>query len=282
MRSIIAAVKDTKKKVNQDHCTVIEDQVKAVIVADGIGSQEYAEEGSKEVVKIAEKLLRQSLSDNIDMSKLFSKIQEELNLYVSNNDIPAKQQTFGTTCIIAIELPDKFIVGYLGNGAIFHIRGNVTSFNKNRYYLPWVCLNYLNPHTEPLQGEEALYKYFGFNNTKQQITPSIIEIKKDNETYGDILIICTDGVYSYDNIEVTKDGDQSIWIEGTQSLELLINEVKTFLTTGDLHNEGAQKTLKKYLIKLRELNLMSDDCSLGIICTEKALEYQNGLKDGNN
>jgi two-component sensor histidine kinase len=65
------------------------------------------------------------------------------------------RNAFGTTVLCAVETIDHIVVGYLGNGAIIHIRGNFTTFPPSQL-LPWTAINYLNPHTISQGGKNTM------------------------------------------------------------------------------------------------------------------------------
>jgi serine/threonine protein phosphatase PrpC len=284
MNNLSAVVTDTRKSTNQDHCFAIDGVVNAVLVADGIGSALYAANGSKKAVMIAQELLSNDESYVTNMKGLFWKIQDRLDQEIEELGIESlKEGSFGTTLIVAIETEEKFVIGYVGNGAIFHLKGNITDFNENAYFLPWNYNNYLNPHTKPYEGKEALYKYFGYKNKSHTVTPTIIEVSKDLDGTGDIIMICTDGIYSQDHIEIEKDSKENLWIEGTKPLSLLLDEVKNYLKE-DIYNEvELEQRMNIFLKKLKEIpDEMSDDCTLGILISEQVLRYQQKSNNGNH
>lgn len=274
VNSIVTYISDTKKAENQDKGAYYSGIFNAVLVADGIGTSTNAKEGAEFIIERAETILKEQNVSEINLQGLFVQLQRDLQAMILEKYEEPSEKSFRTTLIIAIETEDKFIIGYLGNGAILHVRGNITTF-RDDYYIPWVCTNYLNPHTIPKEGKEALYGYFGFNKSEEKIRPTILEVHKDNKGFGDILIICTDGIYSNDQNGVAKDAEQNLWVEGTKSLELLLNELKIFLKSEDTHKESLDMLLASYLSKLKDIpNGMTDDCTMGIIISEQAIEYQ--------
>jgi len=274
--SLVAHASATKKVENQDYSIIFEGCFNAVIVADGIGSLSKAKEGAQEVVTRAEEILRASNVEDLDLKELFFVIHKDMQEMVLNKEENPEKNSYGTTLIIAIEYQDKFKVAYVGNGAILHMRGHITDFKKKVYYLPWACVNYLNPHTRPYKGRETLYKHFAYGAADTHVEPTIIEISKDVNGTGDILAICTDGIYSVDHMEVASDEDDTLWIEGTKTQQLLIHMTHDFLKEGCHHKIGLELALNHYLDNLKSIpNAMTDDCSLGLIITEQALKYQN-------
>lgn len=277
--SLLSYGTETRKKENQDSCSGFKELFNVIIVADGVGSSAHAKEGAEEVVKRAEMMLKEETLEGLNLNTIFKQIQEDLQTTIAEKNPIPNPDSYRTTLIVAIETEDKFIVGYVGNGAILHIRGNVTEFSLNRSYLPWVCINYLNPHTNiSNEGKETLYKYFGFHNDTEKVVPNIIEISKDKYGAGDILVISTDGIYSNDQNKFSNDQDGNKWMNIEWSLQLLLKEIKHFLKSNKKHQEGLNVMLNHYLQSLKDSpNEMTDDCSLGIIITEQALQFQTKI-----
>lgn len=276
--SLLSYATETRKKENQDSCIGFKGLFNVIIVADGVGSSAHAKESAEEVVKRAEMILKEETLEDLNLNTIFKQIQEDLQTTIAEKNPIPDPDSYRTTLIVAIETEDKFIVGYVGNGAILHIRGNVTEFREDIYYLPWVCTNYLNPHTFPNKGKETLYKYFGFHNDTKKVAPNIIEISKDKYGAGDILVICTDGIYSNDQNKFSNDQDGNKWVNIEWSLQLLLKEIKHFLKFNKKHQEGLNVILNHYLQSLKDNpNEMTDDCSLGIIITEQALQFQTKI-----
>ncbi len=281
--SIYSAVRGSKKKINQDYCLKLRNDganFNAIIVADGMGSSYNSHEASKFVVqKMHDYLMRLSDILDLDFKSIFTKISIELNARVgkeTENEIP--DNSYGTTLICTVENKEKIITAYLGNGGILHVKGNFTDFHPDIYHLPWCLVNYLNPHTVTENGKEALFRYFSYKGSKQQIEPTIVEFSKDLNEYGDIVVICTDGIFSNDQLMVGRDNEQ-IWIEGRKSVALLLSILQEFFnkeTIGD--SAELEYTLEGYLKKLEESEgEMTDDCSLGVIITEQVFIHQKKL-----
>lgn len=245
----------------------VELNFKAIVLGDGIGSHYKPDEGSEFCVKSLKKHLENCKSLNgIDFKELFKKVHSELKENFSNieDDTIDKTQAYGTTLICAIELEDKYIVAYLGNGSAWHIRGNFHTFSPQRY-LPWNAINVLNPHTVEENGKEALYKFIALESTENQILPSVIEINKDNEPFGDIIIISTDGLYSNDHNPIAKDREGNIWIAGERKMELLFNRLKNLINENKFEEQTINDSIDEYLKEINESKLVDDDTTFGII-----------------
>ncbi|NOU17733.1 MAG: hypothetical protein HOO91_09265 [Bacteroidales bacterium] len=291
-RSIVVSLRETVKSVNQDwDCNSRNDSIKAnlIAIADGLGSFDKAELASSAVIKgIRDNFKEAEIIKEIELQPFFKKVAESLDCNV-NNQLGENQQipenAYGTTCICAIETQDSFKIGYSGNGAILHLKGNFIDFPEDIYNLPWCLNNYLNPHTVPENGKEALYKYFSYGASPKQYSPSIIELTKDNHEFGDIIIICSDGIYSSDHDNVGKDSNGNVWLEVNKNLLKLIKALRTYVIQNeDYKKETLELAMKSYLKELKETpGGMDDDCSLGIIITGQALTYfKNRQKNANH
>ncbi|RPH33033.1 MAG: hypothetical protein EHM93_06895 [Bacteroidales bacterium] len=291
-RSIVVSLRETVKPVNQDwDCNSRNDSIGAnlIAIADGLGSFDKAELASSAIIKsIKDYFKKAETIKEVELQPLFEKLAKSLDYDINKNldenqKIP--ENAYGTTSICAIETQDFFKIGYSGNGAILHLKGNFIDFPEDIYYLPWCLKNYLNPHTVPENGKEALYKYLSYGASPKQYSPSIIEFTKDNLEFGDIIIICSDGIYSSDHDNVGKDSNGNIWLEVNKTLLKLIKTLRTYvLQNEDYKKETLELAMKNYLKELKEtLGGMDDDCSLGIIITGQALTYfKNRQKNANH
>jgi hypothetical protein len=123
----------------------------------------------------------------------------------------------------------------------------------------------LNPHTVEENGKEALYKFIALESTENQISPSVIQINKDNELFGDIIIISTDGLYSNDHNPVAKDREGNIWIAGERKIELLFNSLKYLINENKFEEQIINESIDEYLKEINENKLVDDDTTFGII-----------------
>jgi serine/threonine protein phosphatase PrpC len=241
--------------------------IKAIILGDGIGSHYKPDEGAEFCVNSLKKQIEncKTLSD-LNFKELFQKVYAELKeAFDKNNEENIdKTKAYGTTLICALELNDKYIIAYLGNGSAWHIRGNFSNFSTQRYF-PWNAINLLNPHTVEEDGKEALYKFIALESTENQILPSIIEFSKDNILFGDMVIISTDGLYSNDQIPVAKDREGNLWIAGEKKMEILFNRLKDLIKASQFEEEKIRESLNEYLNDITEKKLIDDDITFGII-----------------
>lgn len=60
-------------------------------------------------------------------------------------------------------------------------------------------------------------------------------------------------------------------------MSLFFETMKSFFAGRDYAEEVLQASLEKYLARLRLNNLVTDDCTLGVLITERAICYQQTL-----
>jgi len=280
MNSLFSLHSISNKIINQDFILSVKNEkigFEGFILADGLGSHFNSEKGSSFCVKSLKEIL-EKLHDanNLDFNIIFGKVYENLKSTfqseIQENHVKDKRRAFGTTLISVLEYEKKYLVAYLGNGSIWHLRGNFTHFSKQRY-LPWSALNLLNPHTIEENGKEALYKFIAFESDEFQLQPTVIEIAKDNDLFGDILIVSTDGLYSSDHISVAKDKDGGIWIEGDIKMAKLYESLGNFLNGRSTKFKNLQKELRKFTSSILNEKLIDDDTTFGISISASAIKY---------
>lgn len=284
MNSLITCVSQTNKSTcNQDFCGVIFNEkanFKGVIVSDGISSHPRSELSSKFCTnQLITKLEKVNTKDDVDFNLFFAEIKSELKLYAKTvlSDAELINNNFGTTLICVLEFEDEYFFAYIGNGSIWHISGNFNHFGKNRY-LPWNSNNILNPHTIDQEGISALYKFISINDFVS-CRPTIVKISKDEELYGNVILITTDGVFTNDEAKIGKDDNGIIWIMGEESMTLFYEKLNAFFKINYIENleNKLQEALDEYLSELRQRNIMHDDTTLGIIISTQSLNYQKTL-----
>lgn len=285
MGSLIAAATLSHKTINQDAYAIARNTripLAGVIVADGLGSHYGSEIGSR----LAAAGLKDSIEEvactcEVDMIGAFEAARERLVSYVDCHveDFPSdldRRNAFGTTLLSAVETPNEIAIGYLGNGGIFHIRGNFNAFPISQL-LPWTAVNYLNPHSLPQGGKNLLYKLLSVYSQGAEVMPSVLTIRKDIELFGDILLVCSDGIYSYDQTPMGRDDQQHVWISGEDTMVLFFEALKSFFEKRTHTDEALQLALEEYLRQLESKGLVTDDCTLGVLVTDRALRYQESL-----
>jgi len=279
---LVAAATRSRKTVNQDAFAVVAPghaSLPAVVVADGLGSHYGAEAASDIAARtIAEAIRDTPSAAALDLSSAFQAARCRIVRHVETlgDTLPPdldRTQAFGTTAVCAVDGPDRLTLGYVGNGGLFHLRGNFNGFPKSQL-LPWTALNYLNPHTVPEQGKNAMCKLVSPANGAASAMPTVLTVSKDVDLFGDIVVCVTDGVYSYDQTPMGRDSEHRTWISGERSVALLFAALGTFFAGPEHTMDALAGCLEEFLVALDAENLMSDDCTVGVLVTEQALRYQ--------
>ena len=280
---IAAVASDTRKEKNQDsYCEAYVEKAKAriIAVADGVGSSYKSEEGSKKVAAAVVESVKKAIETDehhIDFDGIFDQAQASLDSMVekdfADEIVNLKPSSFGTTLIVGIDFPDRFVAAYVGNGSIWHVSGLFNTF-PNIVSLPWNAVNLLTPDTIMSGGKEALYKIFFYKGEKKHHHPTVLQLSKLNETPGDMFIITTDGVYSSDHAIAAKDDEGEIWIPSTTQFGLLCDYLKAYVEgTDDINDETLKQMLVKYLTHIKEAKIMDDDTTLGLFISPEAKKH---------
>lgn len=281
--TLIYADSFSTKEKNEDACTffnIPEKNANVIIVADGLGSMEHSYLASHFVVEFFKEKFKNELPGNeMLLYKLFDECNSALKKYAEQLDVKEykiynKKNALGTTLIIGIEFEDKFLVAYVGNGAIWHIKANFNHFNKQIVLFPWNAINLLNPHSiqDKLTNKEAIYNLFSLNDGNPP-APTIFSISKDKKYVGDILMICTDGVFSNDQLLIGKSKKDSILMMLEKSMLYFFEILSVFVQNKEFSQESIQAFIKNYLDGLKAQNLIDDDTTIGLIITDTALKY---------
>lgn len=303
---IAAVASDTRKPKNQDgYCEAYIEkyQARIIAIADGVGSSFNAEKGSSVVTAKAVELVKDAIEANetVNFNSIFDKIQVNFDMifdqvqsaldaeveseYTDEHQLAElKPASYGTTLIIGIDLPDRFIAAYVGNGSIWHISGLFNTF-PSVVCLPWNAVNLLTPDTIMRGGKEALYKIFFYKGEKKHHKPTVLQISKLNETPGDIFVLTTDGVYSSDHAIAAKDDEGEIWIPSTNQLGLLHDMLKAYVEGNEEINDNTlRQMLVRYLAHIKEAKIMDDDTTLAVFISNEAKNHfmEKRMKDETN
>ena len=282
MKSIIACSTSSIKEVNEDSCCIIKNELiplHGVIVADGLGSHAHSDKASAFVTTfLKEKLENINNIDDLNFESLFQNAKTSLVEDTKTNpelnyEELCKSSALSTTVICAIETADKFIIVYAGNGSAWQIRGSFNQFSESRY-LPWNSINLINPHCVEDKGKSALFRYISINDVIS--TPTIITISKGEYAPNEWIMICTDGIYSYDSVIIGKDEAGKTWISGEETMEMFYKSISSLLSESptSVTSEDLQFCLDRYLQEIKDSKMMNDDCTIGVIIPEAVLSFQ--------
>jgi hypothetical protein len=284
-KSLVAGATLSIKATNQDAFGVAKNDaahLSGIVVADGVGSHYAAEIGATVVARaIARGLGSLAASDRLCLRRMYHDAWRDVQRYIDDHadSLPQDidwQNAFGTTAVCAVETTDGLTLGYVGNGGIFHLRGNFNQFPASQL-LPWSALNYLNPHSVPRNGKNVMYKLLAPRSGPEEIAPSVMSLTKDDTSFGDIVVCCTDGIYSYDQVAIGRDDEKNIWISGEPAITRLFDSLSTFFD-GEVSDQALAACLERYLAELHAANLVSDDCTVAVLITEKALAFQASMR----
>ena len=111
-------------------------------------------------------------------------------------------------------------------------------------------------------------------NRSIRILQDEFEIEKD-KSVGDIFMICTDGIYSADQLKAGKN-EKGVWVRYEPTMLKFFEYLKHFFKNNQLYNkESVEQTINLYLEELK--STFDDDATLGILITKEALNYQNQI-----
>jgi hypothetical protein len=246
-------------KLNQDYADFNDN---SLIICDGIG--EFTDSG-----KVAKLVVDQFINNNY--SKLTDLIDDNDRVKYLNQNIIG-----GTTFISAVKINniDKIQLEYLGNGGIIHLHGDFSS-NLNSEE-PYRYGEIMIPHITP---NGALTKHISHNSKKNELTSSKLSLNLNYFT-GDIILLYSDGISSLEDKVILRDNENRFWRNENPAIQLILKELNLFLKSNN-SIETFQNNLiefnEKILEKLKIENYLEDDASLGIIITEKVLNYYKEL-----
>jgi len=282
-KGLAAAATFSRKKTNQDACAIMDDPkspLSAVIVADGVGSYFESQVASASVASSIKSYLEPcTMPYLLDLKLAFAFAQKLLRQEVEGrvHSLPANvnlQSAYGTTALCAVDVGDSFKIGYVGNGAVWHLRGDFDQLSVGRL-LPSSTVNLLNPHCRWYDGRSMLTRIISPTTNDADSMPTVLHFSKD-DLLGDLLVLVSDGVYSYDDVQIGRDSKGKIFIEAKRSVEWLYGALSNFMS-GPLTKVALQSCLESYLQKLNEDGLVDDDVTVAVLVSSGAMAYRRHL-----
>ena len=287
--SILSTSTITNKSENQDaHDRFRGNKFNDLYIADGLGSYTEAKVAAakavanlKPVGEVFKKSKRRGGKKSTSQVKEFEKSFKEAANELKNlaeerkKDLPAgnNDQLYGTTLLTLRETSDKIYFAYVGNGAMWHIRGNFNSFPEIFPY-PWNAINYLNPHSIPQDGKEALYRLISDSGYPEECIPTVLAIDKDQKE-GDIFMLCSDGIYSADQINCGNN-DKGTWVKYPEPMLIFFRHLERYCSDpAALTDDALQVMLEGYLEEIKPH--LDDDATLGVLITAEAIKYHKSL-----
>lgn len=226
----------------------------SLLICDGIG--DFSDSGI-----VAKFLIDEySKQNSIELESL---VQECLKKIKQNKII-------GGTTLIHARLQDQGVsISYLGNGGAISLGGNF--FDNPISNFPYKFTELINPH---INVSNELFRHLSHNSSIEELRLSKITMNL-NHPNGDILLFYSDGITSLEEKLILKDEEERYWRAESKSLIIILNELDIFLRT--LKPEPFQDQLEYFnleiLEKLKAKELLEDDASLGIMISQKVLDY---------
>ncbi|MFL5386153.1 MAG: protein phosphatase 2C domain-containing protein [Longimicrobiaceae bacterium] len=253
--------------------------VYGVAVADGLGSYSRAGRAARYAAREAAAWLRDETEHfgRGTLTRLFAQVHTGLRSHARDaaGGGDPEAQAFGTTLLVGLDAGAELVAAYAGNGAIWHIRGNLDGF-ASAAGLPWNAVNLLNPHSVPRDGREVLYNILDAAEATPPL-PTEVSVRKDPR-FGDILVLCTDGIYSADQLTHGTDASGGAWVSAEATMVAFHQALRELFAGWDGEGEPPlEATLRAYLGALRSRGMLEDDATVGVIVTADALRYQRSL-----
>jgi hypothetical protein len=274
----VAAV-DSKpgKSVNQDAGDVYHGrQIVVLALADGVGSATDSELAAQSVVRSF--ISAMTKLDHGDVPITASAVKECLSqthldlqaLYeATRGRYDGQRAVLQTTLLTVVDVGDRYIVSYVGNGSIYYIRGDIEAFLGRRW--PWTVTNIVTGHAvlDQATGKDELRHTL---DPQRESPPMVlIEHSKDFE-WGDLLLVCTDGVASDEQLRTGYDSNQKLWVEINAHTKTFIeNHLGPFLQRCPKLDECSRR-LKESLRTFLETSAFEDDATVGVVLSARLIE----------
>ncbi len=165
----------------------------------------------------------------IDYAHIYSEVAGWFHMEAKQIDEAYEQsgKSYLSTTVITALIKDKRAeFSYCGNGAIIEI-SQEWFLLPEEIPTPWGINNYLNPHTRLIEGENKLYKSVKATHNTITHKPDIITIvREDHRNY---FLICSDGLYSSDEISTGWDEQtKEYYIVENKRLILLLELLRKY------------------------------------------------------
>jgi serine/threonine protein phosphatase PrpC len=263
---------------NEDACAAVclpGARLHGLVLADGLGSYARAGEAARRAVDGAAERLQCEAGDfgPGTLPRLFAQVHCGLRAHAraeaGGGEPPP--QTFGTTLLVGVDTGAELVAGYAGNGAVWHLRGNLEARTPSD--APWNAVNLLNPHSLPVGGREVLYNLVDAAAPAPPV-PAVVSVRKDPR-FGDVLLVCTDGISSADQAIHGTDPAGSLWISAEPALLACFQALRDLFDAWDGTSElPLRDALHACLHDLRSRGMLEDDATVGVIVTADALRHQ--------
>lgn len=269
--SLVAHASFSPKGNNQDAVGCVRHRTPGytlVAVADGIGSHPRAEVGARLAIEAAVRAFRTRADPNAAHPRdLVAAAAAALGLFAEKEGIaPAeRERTLGTTLICAVETPDEIRLGWVGNGAAFLVRPSLLGSDGNPA-AAWAATNLLSPHCTGRNGKSVLARFLSAAGPGPATEPTTLTLARDRRR-GEILLLCTDGLSSADQVTVGTDDQGKVWQLVDPALPRVLSALAPWAAGAAVSGDEMSAALAAGLEALDRDHLLEDDCTVAVLCS---------------
>lgn len=248
----------------------------ALAIADGLGSSFDACIASTRAVKVflagvqEFDCLARAITIEV-VRQIWDRVVRALADHYNNDPARYREQPHAlqTTLTTVIECANSYLISYLGNGSILHVRGDFWSFWERRW--PWCVTDLMLGHSFLSDtGKDTLYGIVAPTGLTAEI--HFLQVWKDTR-YGDLLVLCSDGISSPDHLRVGHDANDKLWMEVNPHVDVLLTRfLKPYFAQLGQHGDTSAAlahTLQTFL----HAQTFDDDATVGIIVSQYARDY---------
>ncbi len=237
------------------------------ILCDGVSSSFEPEVGATEVNRFISNTIKEQLA--LKQAPRYTDIYEDAMKQLlqqkeatGSNDQNG-QSWYATTAITAVVDEHAAEFSYVGNGAILEIRQDWFALPM-QLPTPWGVTNYLNPHSRFVDGQNRLTRTLQANSDYSCWKPDIVSLAQGNA--GDsYFLICTDGLYSSDEVATAWGPDKDYYIVESRRLLIFLELLRNYHVNGW---EQRQRFAEELYTRLQAEQLVGDDLSFILFVPE--------------
>ena len=191
---------------NEDNCCIFDvGSARIMAVADGIGGIEGGEIASKIAIDTVNELLSSSPVDSMDedsLKELLTKVYQEANVRILKSALADQDHMgMGTTLTVAVIRARRVIVAHMGDCRGYLIHGSaMTQMTADHTYA-----------AELLRNRSITQEEFDTHPERHTLVKSLGEnaflipdLYVYNIIYGDVVMLCTDGLCSFVDDETIR------------------------------------------------------------------------------
>ena len=238
----------TPKRASQDWGVQFEsaDGTSGFVLCDGIGSWAASGEVARDAAACARAVM---IADGLDGI--------EAAFAAASDAVRASSEPAGTTMIVAAARDGALAVGHIGNGALLVA---VNAADEGPPRLLWT--NLLLPQVTVVHGRESTSALTYEDETHRQ--PSVLTVRGLRRPF--LVIGCTDGVYSREQVEVGRVGDGSLWEARPAALSAALDVVEArFPTRAEPSVDAIRDDLREALADVCRDGGLDDDVAVGVL-----------------